>query len=75
MRRYGAGFFGAAHAPAYAASKGGIVALTKSLAVAWAKDNIRVAEVARIATTGDLLFGQYILLRKGKRTYAVVNVI
>jgi NAD(P)-dependent dehydrogenase (short-subunit alcohol dehydrogenase family) len=39
-------FFGAAHAPAYAASKGGIVQLTKSLAVAWAKDGIRVNAIA-----------------------------
>jgi len=38
-------------------------------------NNVRVAEVARAATTSDLLFGQYILLRKGKRTYAVVNVV
>jgi tyrosyl-tRNA synthetase len=37
-------------------------------------NNVRVAEVSRTATTNDLLFGQYILLRKGKRTYAVVNV-
>ncbi len=37
-------------------------------------NNVRVAEVARAATTNDLLFGQYLLLRKGKRTYAVVNV-
>jgi NAD(P)-dependent dehydrogenase (short-subunit alcohol dehydrogenase family) len=39
-------FFGAAHAPAYAASKGAIVQLTRSLAVAWAKDNIRVNAIA-----------------------------
>ncbi len=39
-------FFGAAHAPAYAASKGGVVQLTRSLAVAWAKDGIRVNAVA-----------------------------
>lgn len=38
--------FGAAHAPAYAASKGGVVQLTRSLAVAWAKDHIRVNAVA-----------------------------
>ena len=34
--------FGAAYAAPYAASKGGIVQLTKSLAIAWAKDNIQV---------------------------------
>ncbi len=34
--------FGASFAPAYAASKGGIVQLTKSLAIAWAKDHIQV---------------------------------
>jgi 2-deoxy-D-gluconate 3-dehydrogenase len=34
--------FGAAYAPAYGASKGGIVQLTKSLAVAWAPDHIQV---------------------------------
>jgi 2-deoxy-D-gluconate 3-dehydrogenase len=34
--------FGAGALPAYAASKGGIVQLTKSLAIAWANDNIRV---------------------------------
>src|SRR5258707_6245055 len=39
-------FFGAPHAPAYAASKGGVAQLTKSLAVAWAPDGIRVNAVA-----------------------------
>ncbi|MFO0890504.1 MAG: glucose 1-dehydrogenase [Isosphaeraceae bacterium] len=34
--------FGASFAPAYAASKGAIVQLTKSLALAWAGDNIQV---------------------------------
>ena len=34
--------FGAGFAPAYATSKGGIVQLTKSLALAWAADNIQV---------------------------------
>ncbi|MCK8783457.1 SDR family oxidoreductase [Roseomonas sp. NAR14] len=33
--------FGAPYAAAYAASKGGIVQLTRSLATAWAKDNIQ----------------------------------
>lgn len=39
-------FFGAPHAPAYAASKGGVVQLTKSLATAWAAEGIRVNAVA-----------------------------
>ena len=39
-------FFGAPHAPAYAASKGGVAQLTKSLAVAWAADGIRVNAIA-----------------------------
>lgn len=34
--------FGGSHVVAYGASKGGVVQLTKSLAVAWAKDNIQV---------------------------------
>jgi 2-dehydro-3-deoxy-D-gluconate 5-dehydrogenase len=34
--------FGGSHVLAYSASKGGVVQLTKSLAVAWAKDNIQV---------------------------------
>ena len=33
--------FGAGYAPAYAASKGGIVQFTKSIAVSWAADNIQ----------------------------------
>ena len=37
--------FGASFAPAYGASKGGIVQLTKSLATAWARDNIQVNAV------------------------------
>jgi len=34
--------FGAPYVPAYAASKGAVVQLTKSLAAAWARDNIQV---------------------------------
>jgi 2-deoxy-D-gluconate 3-dehydrogenase len=37
--------FGAPFAPAYGASKGGVVQLTKSLAVTWAVDNIQVNAV------------------------------
>jgi 2-dehydro-3-deoxy-D-gluconate 5-dehydrogenase len=37
--------FGAAYAVPYAASKGGLVQLTKSLAAAWAADNIQVNAV------------------------------
>ncbi|HET8746032.1 MAG TPA: glucose 1-dehydrogenase [Ramlibacter sp.] len=37
--------FGAPYAPAYCASKGGIVQLTKSLAIAWARDGIQVNAV------------------------------
>jgi NAD(P)-dependent dehydrogenase (short-subunit alcohol dehydrogenase family) len=39
-------FFGSGPAPAYGASKGGIAQLTKSLAVGWAADGIRVNAVA-----------------------------
>jgi 2-deoxy-D-gluconate 3-dehydrogenase len=37
--------FGASFAPAYGASKGGLVQLTKSMAAAWARDNIQVNAV------------------------------
>jgi len=37
--------FGIPFAPAYSASKGGIVQLTRALAIAWAKDNIQVNSV------------------------------
>jgi NAD(P)-dependent dehydrogenase (short-subunit alcohol dehydrogenase family) len=39
-------FFGGPRVPAYTASKGGIAQLTRSLAVAWAADGIRVNAVA-----------------------------
>lgn len=39
-------FFGSAFSPAYSASKGGIGQLTRSLASAWASENIRVNAIA-----------------------------
>jgi NAD(P)-dependent dehydrogenase (short-subunit alcohol dehydrogenase family) len=39
-------FFGGGLVPGYAASKGGIAQLTKSLAIAWAADGVRVNAVA-----------------------------
>ena len=39
--------FGSNVAPAYSASKGGVVQLTKSLAVFWAKDNIQVNAICQ----------------------------
>ncbi len=36
-------------------------------------NNVRASEVGRRVTAADLLFGQYLLLRKGKRTYAVIR--
>jgi NAD(P)-dependent dehydrogenase (short-subunit alcohol dehydrogenase family) len=39
-------YFGGGLVPAYAASKGGVAQLTKSLAIAWAKDGIRVNALA-----------------------------
>jgi NAD(P)-dependent dehydrogenase (short-subunit alcohol dehydrogenase family) len=39
-------FFGSGPAPAYSASKGGIAQLTKSLAIAWAAEGIRVNALA-----------------------------
>ncbi|SDE04003.1 SDR family NAD(P)-dependent oxidoreductase [Limimaricola pyoseonensis] len=51
-------FFGGGLVPGYAASKGGIAQLTKSLAIAWAKDGIRVNAIApgwiRTPLTTDL---------------------
>src|SRR5256885_7482069 len=46
--------FGASFAPAYAASKGGIVQFTRSCAVAWAADNIQVNAVRSEEHTSEL---------------------
>lgn len=37
-------------------------------------NNQREGSIQRLITPGDLLFGKYLLLRKGKRTYAVFSV-
>ncbi len=37
-------------------------------------NNVRVAEAGRAVASGDLLFGRYVLLRKGKRSYALLEV-
>ncbi len=51
-------FFGGGLVPGYSASKGGIAQLTKSLAIAWAKDGVRVNAIApgwiRTPLTADL---------------------
>jgi NAD(P)-dependent dehydrogenase (short-subunit alcohol dehydrogenase family) len=39
-------FFGSGFVPAYSASKGGVAQLTKSLAIAWAEDGVRVNAIA-----------------------------
>jgi len=36
-------------------------------------NNVRVAEAGRVVATADLLFGKYLLLRKGKRTYTLLR--
>jgi tyrosyl-tRNA synthetase len=36
-------------------------------------NNVRITEAAHAVKTSDLLFGKYLLLRKGKRTYAVLR--
>ena len=38
-------------------------------------NNVRVPDHTRSVTASDLLFGKYLLLRKGKRTYGVLKVI
>jgi tyrosyl-tRNA synthetase len=37
-------------------------------------NNVRANDFSRSVATNDLLFGKYLLLRKGKRTYAVLSV-
>ncbi len=37
-------------------------------------NNAKCADIAKALTPADLLFGKHVLLRKGKRTYAVLNL-
>jgi NAD(P)-dependent dehydrogenase (short-subunit alcohol dehydrogenase family) len=48
-------FFGSGFAPAYSASKGGVAQLTKSLAIAWASEGIRVNAIAPGGTLTDMI--------------------
>jgi tyrosyl-tRNA synthetase len=36
-------------------------------------NNVRVAEAGRSVTLADLLFGRYVLLRKGRRSYVLLS--
>ncbi len=38
-------------------------------------NNVKAADIARAVTEADIIFGDYILLRKGKRTYAVLKLV
>jgi 2-dehydro-3-deoxy-D-gluconate 5-dehydrogenase len=60
--------FGAAALPAYAASKGGVVQLTRSLAIAWAPDNIQVNAIMPGFINTDLS-------AEGKRDIATLEKI
>ena len=38
-------------------------------------NNVKVTDPARTATESDILFGKYLLLRKGKRSYTVLRLV
>jgi tyrosyl-tRNA synthetase len=38
-------------------------------------NNVREANAQRAVTSSDLLFGKHLLLRKGKRNYAVLTAL
>jgi tyrosyl-tRNA synthetase len=38
-------------------------------------NNVRAAEAARAVSLGDLNFGRYVLLRKGKRSYSLIDAV
>jgi len=60
-----AGINGVPRAPAYCASKGGIIVMTKSLALEWAKYNVRVNAIAPHYLETELTKG----LRASKKIY------
>jgi tyrosyl-tRNA synthetase len=37
-------------------------------------NNVKQGDAARAVSTADSLFGRYLLLRKGKRSYAVLKI-
>lgn len=74
--------FGATFAPAYGASKGGIVQLTKSLACAWARDNIQANAVLPGWIDTDLTrqgrkevkgLHEYVLQRTAARRWGTID--
>lgn len=62
-------FFGSPSAPAYAVSKGAVAQLTRSLAVAWGQDGVRVNAVAPGWTNTPMTRG---LAQDGNERYAKV---
>ena len=74
--------FGAPYISAYAASKGGLVQLTKSLAAAWAEDNIQVnailpgwidTDMTRPARTGSAEFNAQVVARTPAGRWGVAD--
>ena len=74
--------FGSGALPAYAASKGGIVQLTKSLACGWAKDNIQVnavlpgwidTELTRGARQYNTALHDYVLARTPAKRWGTID--
>jgi 2-deoxy-D-gluconate 3-dehydrogenase len=61
--------FGAAGVPAYSASKGGLIQLTRSLAAAWATDNIQVNAILPGWITTDMTAGA-----KGSESFSATIV-
>ena len=61
--------------PAQSAGTGTVEGRVQNAVTGDYLNNARVAETARAATASDLLFGKYLLLRKGKRTYAVIDAV